>query len=72
MAVRTAGTPRQTFVDLASNADDPNEPDDSPTVFPFASNLPSLPAAPVAMAVGTMVNRYSAANDWDWFTFTLP
>jgi hypothetical protein len=74
MAVRTANVVRQSFTaSLASNALDPFEPDDTPTVGSLTAALnPTLPTAPVTMKVGSMVNRYSDNGDWDWFTFTLP
>ena len=73
MSVRTANIVRQSFAaNLASNAADPYEPDDTPTVGSLTAALASLPTAPVAMKVGSMVNRFSASGDWDWFTFTLP
>lgn len=73
MSARTPNVAASTFsTSLSSNSQDPYEPDDTPQIYPITSNLTSLPTAPAALPVGSVLNRYSAAGDWDWFTFTLP
>jgi hypothetical protein len=71
MAVKTAGIDNVAFADLALNTEDTYETDDTPQVWPVSLNT-TAPVNPVPMKVGTMVNRYSGASDWDWFKFVLP
>ena len=59
------------FVDMTSNSQDTWEPDDTPTVVPITAST-TIPTKPDPVKVGSALNRYSALNDWDWFTFVLP
>jgi hypothetical protein len=70
--VRTTNIVAQSFTDLTSNAQDPTN-DDLPQLTGgqiVGNTIP--PSAPALSKVGNALNRYSAAGDWDWFTFTLP
>jgi hypothetical protein len=67
----TANIAPRTLVELTSNAQDPGEPDDSPKPVDLTIDT-TVPTAPVSIKVGAAMNRYSAAGDWDWFTFVLP
>ncbi len=69
--VRTDNIALHRFANLPSNTVDPGEIDDLPRVTSVVANT-TAPSAPVAITVGTALNRYSAAGDWDWFMFTLP
>jgi hypothetical protein len=69
--VRTDNIALRRFANLPSNTVDPGETDDLPRVTSVMANT-TAPSAPVAITVGTALNRYSAAGDWDWFMFTLP
>jgi hypothetical protein len=71
LAVRTANIDLPTFADLASNAMDTWEPDDTPATLPLTENK-AIPAKPDPLKVGAALSRYSDFNDYDWFTFTLP
>lgn len=70
--VRTSAFTRSSFTHLNSNAEDLNEPDDTPQTWPVTGNPASLPAKPQSVSLGASVNRYAGASDWDWFTFTIP
>jgi hypothetical protein len=67
----TSNIALRTFADLTSNAGDPGEADDDPKPVNVTSDT-TVPTAPVSIKVGAAMNRYSAAGDWDWFTFVLP
>jgi hypothetical protein len=49
---------------LASAGDDPYEPDNT--------DVANVPDSPVAIRVGTSLNRYIGAADIDWFEIVLP
>jgi hypothetical protein len=71
LGVRTANIDPRQYANLASNAVDTGEPDETPTVWPITGDT-SLPSVPVSLQAGNSANRYSAALDYDWFTFILP
>ncbi len=70
-SARTASIVLPSLPELASNAADPGEADDGPTPLNVTSGT-TVPTAPVSIKVGAAMSRYSAASDWDWFTFVLP
>jgi hypothetical protein len=71
LSVRTDNIDLQGLPDLASNAGDTWESDDDPTPSNPTANT-TVPTKPDPIKVGSALSRYSAANDWDWFTFVLP
>ena len=71
LAVRTENIDARQYANLASNTEDPGEPDDTPKVWLITQNT-SAPTAPVLLQAGNSANRYSDSSDWDWFTFVLP